>query len=75
MNKCDFEMEETVELGSQQVTRIQVFYQHSYGDLCGLIFFTGEKEIARIGETDNHVFASIMITLQEGEKWVGVSSS
>ena len=45
-------MLDTIKLDSQTVTRIQVF--NSAGDcyLRGLRFFKGEKEIARIGDTE-----------------------
>ena len=42
VNKCDRDLEETVELSSHQVTRIQVVYYADEGLLCGLIFFSGE---------------------------------
>ena len=66
-------MEETVSLGSHQVTRIQVFHGARHGFLGGLVFFTGEEEIARIGWTDPD-WATTTIQLAQGERWVGVSS-
>ena len=78
VNNCGIDLEETVELGSQQVTRIQVFYRAKYGEfeLYGLIFVTGKKEIARIGLfTINQYRATTTIQLAQGERWVGVSSS
>ena len=75
MNECGRNLEETVELGSCQVTRIQVVYHADYGELYGLVFFTGEKEIARIGDTTYPAYATTTIQLAQGERWVGVSAS
>ena len=47
-----------------------------HGKLKGLIFFTGEKEIAGIGETTTDCATIIMIIdLARNEVWFEVSSS
>ena len=78
MNKCRRDLEElkTVELGSHQVTSIQVVHSLMFGWLRGLKFFTGDEEIARIGYNKIDMFtATKTIQLQKGEIWCGVSSS
>ena len=75
MNECDRDLKETVELGSHQVTKIQVRHHANFGVLFGLVFFSGEEEIARIGSFTYPNCATTTIDLQEGEKWVGVASS
>ena len=77
MNKCRRDLEElkTVELGSHQVTSIQVVHSLMFGWLRGLKFFTGDEEIARIGYNKIDMFtATKTIQLQKGEIWCGVSS-
>ena len=68
-------MNATVELGSQQVTSIEVFHLAHNGFLLGLVFFTEEKEIARIGTSTHRGSVTGTIQLQKGEIWCGVSSS
>ena len=70
------EIENWIDLGSHQVTQIKVTYKIGFGELKALVFYSGQKKIARIGETIIYPgFATKMIELQEGEKWIGVSSS
>ena len=77
VNESKEEINETVELGSQQVTEIEVFHLILYDNyMMGLIFYTEEKEIARIGMTTiDEGLTSTMIELQEGEIWCGVAAS
>lgn len=75
LNHCSEEMIRSVDLGSQQITLIQVFYYPKNGYLFGMIFFAGNNQIARIGYKYHADAASIKIHLTEGEKIVGVSSS
>ena len=42
---------ETVELGSNKISQIQVFFGTKNGRLIGLVFYSRKKEIARIGDT------------------------
>lgn len=49
-----------------------------FGVLYGIIFYSEMNEIARIGTTttkQNVTLDTTMITLQDGEMWVGVSTS
>ena len=65
-----------IDLLSHQITAIQASYDADDGELFSLIFFNGQKEIARIGDTLNIFFGSfMMIYLQEGEILCGVSTS
>ena len=41
LNKCDNKMDATAELGSHQVTEIEVFHNNN-GRLFGLVFYTGK---------------------------------
>ena len=74
MNKCDKELQKTVQLGSHKISQIQVFYNALYGTLFGLIFFSADKEIARIGYTEPDT-ATFTITLAKDEIWCCVSKS
>ena len=53
-----------------------MFYNALDGYLRGLIFFSGDKEIARIGDTNigKYNATSSTIQLAQGERWVGVSA-
>ena len=62
----------TIDLASHQITLIKVHYEPAYGQLYGLIFYSGDNQIAKIGYT-NATFA--MITLEKGEILCGVSTS
>ena len=52
---------------------IQVFYRDYDGYLFGFIFYSGKKEIARIGNTTN--YPTTTIKLKKGEVWCGFSTS
>ena len=62
-------------MGSYAIYKIIVNYDPSDGLLLGLIFFSSEGEIARIGRFDVFGCTTIFITLATDEIWCGVSSS
>ena len=62
-----------IELGSHQITRIEVTYDPYYGYPKGLVFYNGKNRIAEIGYFNPNL-ATKVITLAEDEILCGVST-
>ena len=65
---------EVVELGSYHITKILVSYWGQFGTIWGLIFYTGDTEMARIG-THRGNWKKTVIELEDSEILCGFSSS
>ena len=76
LDKVEREWTETIDFSSHKITAIKVKHSSKNGELYGLVFFNGDNQIATIGlNTTNKYATTMMIELQEGEIWCGVSSS